>query len=53
MEFVKLNENSFDLTPKLKSSSVPISFVSFNKNYDNCIYCNEYIETIVEYQKYI
>ncbi|UZO17168.1 uncharacterized protein OCT59_008529 [Rhizophagus irregularis] len=54
MELVKLNnENSFDPTPKLKSSPVPISFVSFNKNDKNCIHCGEeYTETIIRYQKY-
>ena len=48
MELVNLNdsENSFDPTPKLKSSPVPISFVSFNTDDDNCIYCGEkYINT--------
>ncbi|UZO06654.1 uncharacterized protein OCT59_026966 [Rhizophagus irregularis] len=54
MELVKLNdENSFDPTPKLKSSPVSISFVSFNENDKNCIHCGEeYTETIIRYQKY-
>ena len=45
MELVKIlnNENSFDPTPKLKSSPVPISFVSFNRDDNNCIYCGKKI----------
>jgi len=40
------NENSFDPTPKLKSSPIPILFVSFNEYDKNCIYCrNKYTET--------
>ena len=36
MELVNTNnENSFDPTPKLKSSPVPISFIPFN-NEDKC-----------------
>jgi len=39
-------ENSFDPTPKLKSSPVPILFVSFNRNDENCFYCGDiYTET--------
>ncbi|UZO10437.1 uncharacterized protein OCT59_002019 [Rhizophagus irregularis] len=47
MELVKLNdENSFDPTPKLKSSPVPILFVSFNEYDENCIHCGEkYMKT--------
>ncbi|CAB4413963.1 unnamed protein product [Rhizophagus irregularis] len=54
MELVKLNdENSFDPTPKLKSSPVPIFFVSFNWEDDNCIHCGEqYTQTNIKYQKY-
>jgi hypothetical protein len=55
MELVKLNdENSFDPTPKLKSSPVPIFFVSFNQDDVNCIYCGEeYTFTIMSpFQKY-
>ena len=37
MELTKLlNENP---TPKLKSSPIPISFVSFNQGDENCINC--------------
>ncbi|PKY19105.1 kinase-like protein [Rhizophagus irregularis] len=48
MELVKLNEkNSFDPTPRLKSSPVPIFFVSFDWRDDNCIHCGEkYTKTI-------
>jgi hypothetical protein len=54
MDLVKLNEeNSFDPTPKLKSSPVPIFFVSFNENDDNCIQCGEeYTLTLIHSQKY-
>ncbi|EXX69358.1 hypothetical protein RirG_096780 [Rhizophagus irregularis DAOM 197198w] len=54
MELVKLNEkNSFDPTPKLKSSPVPIFFVSFDWRDDNCIHCGEeYTQTNIEKQKY-
>ncbi len=42
MELVNINdENSFNPTPKLKSSPVPILFVSFNKRDKNCIYCGD------------
>jgi hypothetical protein len=47
------NESSFDPTPKLKSSPVPILFVSFNYEDGKCIYCGEeYIVTPIAYQKY-
>ncbi|CAB5211651.1 unnamed protein product [Rhizophagus irregularis] len=54
MELVKLNdENSFDPTPKLKSSSVPIFFVSFDERDNNCFHCGEeYTRTIIYGQKY-
>ena len=46
MELVNDGENYFDPTPKLKSSPVPILFVSFNWFDHNCIYCGEkYSET--------
>ena len=32
-------ENSFDPTPRLKSSPIPIEFISFNIADENCIYC--------------
>ena len=42
MELVnKSDENSFDPTPKLNSSPVPILFVSFNKHDDNCFHCGD------------
>ncbi|RGB36074.1 kinase-like domain-containing protein [Rhizophagus diaphanus] len=55
MELVKLlnDENSFDPTPKLKSSPVPIFFVSFNGYDNNCIHCGEkYIQTPIGNQIY-
>src|SRR5436190_22957506 len=54
MELINTNsENSFDPTPKLKSSPVPIFFISFNYNEYKCSYCgNEYSETLLFYQKY-
>ncbi|PKC73721.1 kinase-like protein [Rhizophagus irregularis] len=46
-------DNSFDPTPKLKSSPIPIKFISFNENDDNCFYCkNPYTETLLFKQKY-
>src|SRR6266498_1618260 len=42
MELVNINDKkSFDPTPKLKSSPVPILFVSFNKYDKNCIHCGD------------
>ncbi|PKC68607.1 kinase-like protein, partial [Rhizophagus irregularis] len=54
MKIVNTNdENSFDPTPILKSSPIPIKFISFNKNDENCIYCGEkYIMTLLCWQKY-
>ncbi|PKB96760.1 kinase-like protein [Rhizophagus irregularis] len=57
MELIKLvntiDESSFDPTPKLKSSPVPIFFVSFIKDDKNCINCGEeYTQTIIYDQKY-
>ncbi|GES81668.1 kinase-like domain-containing protein [Rhizophagus clarus] len=55
MESVKINnENFFDPTPKLKSSPMPIKFISFNEDDCKCIYCEErYIKTpFCDYQKY-
>ncbi|EXX67400.1 Cdc15p [Rhizophagus irregularis DAOM 197198w] len=48
------NEKFFDPTPRLKSSPIPIKFISFNKFDLNCIYCGEkYIETLLCHdQKY-
>ncbi|GBC38285.2 kinase-like domain-containing protein [Rhizophagus irregularis DAOM 181602=DAOM 197198] len=40
--------NYFDPMPRLKSSSIPILFVSFNENDNKCIYCGEdYIKAIL------
>src|ERR1043166_5784534 len=54
MELVNANdENSFDPTPKLKSSPIPTLFVHFNWNDQKCFHCgNEYTETLFYYQKY-
>ncbi|GBB98678.1 hypothetical protein RclHR1_00330005 [Rhizophagus clarus] len=48
MELVNTNnENSFDPTPRLKSSPIPIKFISFNGSDENCVYCGEkYIEAL-------
>ncbi|EXX53532.1 Cdc15p [Rhizophagus irregularis DAOM 197198w] len=49
-----IDENSFDPTPRLKSSPIPIKFISFNKGDENCISCGEkYIQSLLSYeQKY-
>ncbi|RIA81188.1 kinase-like domain-containing protein [Glomus cerebriforme] len=54
MELLNKNdENSFDPTPKLKSSPIPITFVSFNCNDDKCIYCGEkYSEALFSSQRF-
>ena len=54
MEIVNANgENSFDPTPRLKSSPIPIKFISFNENDRNCVYCGEkYIKALFCYQHY-
>src|ERR1051325_11545559 len=54
MALVNTNdENSFDPTPKLKSSPIPILFVSFNFEDEKCFHCgNEYTKTLFFKQKY-
>ncbi|PKY15052.1 hypothetical protein RhiirB3_381332 [Rhizophagus irregularis] len=55
MELVNTNdENSFDPTPRLKSSPIPIKFLSFNYKDKKCFNCGEeYIETLLcIWQKY-
>ena len=48
-----LNDDSFDPTPKLKSSPIPILFVSFNEADQNCFNCGDtYTETLIYFQKY-
>ncbi|GET64127.1 kinase-like domain-containing protein [Rhizophagus irregularis DAOM 181602=DAOM 197198] len=51
MEIVNANdENSFDPTPRLKSSPIPIKFIPFNCRDENCVYCGEkYIRTLFCY----
>ena len=47
------NEDSFDPTPKLKSSPVPILFVPFNQDDENCTFCrHKYSKTLFVGQKY-
>ncbi|CAB4403443.1 unnamed protein product [Rhizophagus irregularis] len=42
MELVNTNdENFFDPTPRLKSSPIPIKFISFNKYDEKCFNCGE------------
>src|SRR2546421_346439 len=61
MELVKNinDESSFDPTPKLKSSPIPILFVPFNELDDDCFNCGDrYTEcedtyaTLILQQKY-
>src|ERR1051325_5095938 len=54
MELENTNvENSFDPTPKLKSSPIPILFVPFNRWNKNCFCCgDEYTLTLFFKQKY-
>jgi len=54
MELVNISDkNSFDPTPKLKSSPVPILFVSFNREDENCIHCGDkYTKVLFCNQKY-
>ncbi|GBC04169.1 hypothetical protein RclHR1_05550006 [Rhizophagus clarus] len=49
MEVVSINdENSFNPTPRLKSSPIKIEFISFDEYDTNCIYCGEkYIKTLL------
>ncbi|RIA80520.1 kinase-like domain-containing protein [Glomus cerebriforme] len=51
MESTNTNENSFDPTPRLKSSPIPINFVPFNED-DECFYCNESYSFTESFQKY-
>ncbi|PKY31575.1 kinase-like protein [Rhizophagus irregularis] len=47
------DNNSFDPTPKLKSSPVPVLFIPFKNNEENCNYCGiEYSKSLEHYQKY-
>ncbi|RIA95085.1 hypothetical protein C1645_512145 [Glomus cerebriforme] len=53
MDLTNTNENYFDPTPKLKSSPIPINFISFNINDEYCFYCKEeYTRTQKFDQKY-
>ncbi|GBC06418.1 hypothetical protein RclHR1_06810007 [Rhizophagus clarus] len=47
------SENSFNPTPRLKSSPVPILFIPFNRNELKCSHCSDYYSTTVLFhQKY-
>jgi hypothetical protein len=53
MSFINKNNDSFDPTPRLKSSPVPALFIPFMKNEKTCNYCkNEYSETLKFKQKH-
>ncbi|GBC38289.2 kinase-like domain-containing protein [Rhizophagus irregularis DAOM 181602=DAOM 197198] len=62
MELVNTNdENSFDPTPRLKSSPIPIKFLSFNNEDNKCFNCGEeyigaylykVVERVVESENY-
>jgi hypothetical protein len=54
MELINTNdEYSFDPTPKLKSSPIPILFISFKWNDNKCIHCGEeYISMLITNQFY-
>src|ERR1043165_2165432 len=46
-------ENTFDPTPCLKTSPLPILFISFNQSEDTCNYCGAKFSFTVYYdQKY-
>jgi hypothetical protein len=47
MDPTKLFNTNNDPTPKLKSSPIPIKFISFNNYDDVCIYCKELYEHIL------
>src|ERR1051325_2044922 len=52
-KIVTNNKNSSYPTQKLRSSPIPISFVSFNWKDDKCINCGDkYAWTLLCYQKY-
>src|SRR5436190_18550157 len=53
MELLNVSENLFDPIPKLKSSPIPILFVSFKHDDQNCYNCGDkYIQTLFYQQKY-
>jgi hypothetical protein len=54
MELINTNdENSFDPTPRLKSSPIPIKFVPFNHEDINCFNCEEnYMKALSNWQYY-
>jgi hypothetical protein len=54
MDLIKLLKTNDNPTPKLKSSPIPIKFISFNHYDKECIYCGEeYIDvTFINAQKY-
>ncbi|PKY59584.1 hypothetical protein RhiirA4_482440 [Rhizophagus irregularis] len=51
MDLVKIS-NDFNPTPKLKSSPIPILFISFNRYDTNCIHCGEeYTKALLYYDR--
>src|SRR5436190_12179663 len=54
MELTKTNDkDSFNPTPNLTSSPLPIYFIPFNRDDKNCFYCgNAYNNTLFCNQKY-
>src|SRR4051812_25842365 len=53
MELAKTNDNSFDPTPKLKTSPMLIWFIPFDHNREKCDYCGlKFSKTIYCEQKY-
>ncbi|GBC31773.2 kinase-like domain-containing protein [Rhizophagus irregularis DAOM 181602=DAOM 197198] len=54
MELINKNNDSFDPTPRLKTSPVPAFFIPFKINEEKCNYCeNKYSETLEFKQKYL
>src|SRR6266542_930719 len=53
MDLAKTNNENFNPTPKLKSSPMPILFISFYSKEDKCNYCRQdFSMTILKNQKY-
>ena len=53
LENILNDENFLDPTPNLKSSPIPILFVSFNRNYIYCFNCGDkYTTTRFYFQTY-
>jgi hypothetical protein len=53
MKLINKNNDSFDPTPRLKSSPIPAFFIPFKNNEEKCNYCeNKYSVTLEFKQKY-